>query len=87
MLQIIVETGNQEKITPGVLHGDRWSLHQKEAGETCDGGVLFKNLQSIIKGFVHFHPQYVFVTFDFNSTANRCWHRGRRNSGRSNAGY
>ena len=50
MLQLVVETGNitamlyliifenKEKITSGVLHGDRWPLHQKEAGETCDGG-------------------------------------------------
>ena len=29
---------NKEKLTSGVLHGDRWPLHQKEAGETCDGG-------------------------------------------------
>ena len=32
---------NKEKITLGVLHGDRWPLHQKEAGETCDGGGDF----------------------------------------------
>ena len=48
---------------------------------------IFKTLQFTIIGFVYYHPQYIFVTFDFNSTANRCWHRGRRNSGRSNAGY
>ena len=41
MLQIIVETGNQEKITSGVLHGDWRPLHQKEAGETCNGGGDF----------------------------------------------
>ena len=32
---------NKEKLTSGVLHGDRWPLHQKEAGETCDGGGDF----------------------------------------------
>ena len=32
---------NKEKITSGVLHGDRWPLHQKEAGETRDGGGDF----------------------------------------------
>ena len=53
MLQIIVETGNQEKITSGVLHGDRWPLHQKEAGETCDGGAIFKT-QSISIGVCAF---------------------------------
>ena len=27
---------------------------------------IFKTLQFTIIGFVYFHPQYIFVTFDFN---------------------